>query len=114
MGRYDSRACAAVRLCSPCDGAISNNSSYMRSRNTSCVNSEKSVTSQIRELALAMPNGPLPKDPAARALADILAPLDDAHRTRALHEVMDYYGVRLLPRSLSVPGIVRPRSRTRW
>lgn len=60
-----------------------------------------------------MPNGPLPTDPAARALVDVLAPLDEAHRARALHEAMDYLNVRLLPRSQRVPGVLRPRSRPR-
>jgi hypothetical protein len=80
------------------------------------MSTRKTGTRKVLELALAMPNGPLPTDPAARALVDILAELDEAHRARALHEAMDYFGVRLLPRSQLVPGVVARHTRhtRRW
>jgi hypothetical protein len=76
------------------------------SRNIRYVNSGKSSNRGARELALSMPNGPLPADPAARALVDTLVKLDGAHQARALREAMNYLGVRLLPSSQLASGVV--------
>jgi len=46
-----------------------------------------------------MPNGPIPTDPAAQQIVDILAPLKPADQARALREVMDHLGVEVRPNS---------------
>ena len=56
-----------------------------------------------------MPNGPLPTDPVARQIVDILAPLDAAHRARALREVMDHLGVEVRPNSQRGLGSTGPK-----